>query len=288
MTLANLLLLLFSACIHVVAHVGMRRTQDRSAFVWWMLLWSVILYSPVVLIVRTGLNRTAWICILISSIFEAVYFLSIARAYQHGDLSVVYPLARGSAPAILLIWSTLVLREAVTPGGVLGVLAIVCGLYLTNLPSLGAWREPLRRLRSEGPRWALLAGLGTSLYTAVDKVGVSYAVPILYTYVAVCVTWAWLTPFALLSTGWKRLSQELSTSRYFAPLAGFTTIAAYALVLVAMQRGTPASYAGAIREVSVVIAAATGVLVFREASGRLRIAGSLLVALGVGLIGLLG
>lgn len=288
MTTANLLLLLVSACIHVVAHVGLRRTPDRSAFVWWMLLWSVILFSPVVLLVRTGLNRGAWTCILISSVFEALYFVAIAKAYQGGDLSIVYPLARGSAPAILLIWSTLVLREAVTWGGVLGVLVIVCGLYLSNLPGLGAWLEPLRRLRSAAPRWALLAGLATSLYTAVDKVGVSYAVPILYTYVAVCITWAWLTPFTLISTGWRRISAELSTSRFFAPLAGFTTLAAYALVLMAMQRGTLASYAGAIREFSVVIAAGIGVLVFKEASGPMRIAGSVLVALGVGMIAVLG
>jgi uncharacterized membrane protein len=253
-----------------------------------MLLWSVILYSPVVLLVRTGFNRAAWTCVLISSVFDAAYFVAIAKAYQHGDLSVVYPLARGSAPAMLLIWSTLILRESVTPGGVLGVLVIVSGLYLGNLPSLGSWLEPVRRLRSAAPRWALLAGLATSIYTAIDKVGVSHASPILYTYVDVALTWAWLTPLAVLSTGWKRLSTELSSSRYFVVLAGFTTVAAYGLVLIAMQRGTPASYAGAIREFSVVIAAAIGVLVFKESSGPMRVVGSVLVALGVGLIGILG
>lgn len=288
MTLANLLILLLSAFIHVVAHIGLRRTQDRPAFVWWMLLWSVILYSPLVLLVRTGLSRVAWTCVLVSSAFDAAYFFAIAKAYQHGDLSVVYPLARGSAPAMLLIWSTVVLRESVTAGGIVGVLVIVSGLYLGNLPSLGAWLEPLRGLSRSAPRWALLAGLATSIYTAIDKVGVSHASPLLYTYVDVALTWAWLTPLAVFSTGWRRLSAELSPSRYFVPLAGFTTVAAYGLVLFAMQRGTPASYAGAIREFSVVIAAAIGVLAFKESSGPMRVAGSLLVALGVGLIGILG
>ena len=288
MTPFSLMLLLVSACVHVVAHVALKRARDRTALVWWVMLWASVLFLPVVFIVRRPLLPSTWGWILLSSVFEATYFWAIAKAYKGGDLSTVYPLARGSAPVFLLVWSVLVLREKLTPWGILGVGVIAAGLYLTNLPYLGAWRQPLRELRESAPRWALFAGLSTSLYTAIDKVGIRGVEPMLYTYVALCVTTLWLTPPTLLAVGWKGLKEELAFSRWAAPIAGFTTLAAYALVLYAMQAGTPAAYAGAVREFSVVLAAAIGVIVFKEAKGPGRIVGSLLVAIGVGVIGVLG
>ncbi len=112
--------------------------------------------------------------------------------------------------------------------------------------------------------------------------------PLLYTYLALVITTLWLTPMTLLRVGWQGLKRELAASRWAAPLAGLTTLAAYALVLYAMQLGTPAGYAGAVREVGVVLGAGIGVWIFRESGGPVRVAGATLVAAGVVVIGLLG
>lgn len=112
--------------------------------------------------------------------------------------------------------------------------------------------------------------------------------PLLYTYLALAITTLWLTPLTLLRVGWQGLKGELRASRWAAPLAGLTSLAAYALVLYAMQLGTPAGYAGAVREVSVVLGAAIGVWVFRESGGPVRVVGAALVVAGVVVIGLLG
>ena len=288
MSLLSLALLLLSACVHVVAHVALKRAYDRTALMWWFMVWGTLLYLPVVFLVRRPLLPDTWMWIASSSVFEAGYFWAIAQAYRGGELSTVYPLARGVAPVFLLLWSGLVLRERLTAWGIAGVALIAVGLYLANLSRLGAWSEPWRALRRAAPRWALAAGFFTSLYTAVDKVGIRGVEPLLYTYLALATTTLWLTPLTFLRVGWQGLKRELIASRWAAPLAGLTTLAAYALVLYAMQLGTPAGYAGAVREVSVVLGAGIGVWIFRESGGPVRIVGAALVAAGVVVIGLLG
>jgi drug/metabolite transporter (DMT)-like permease len=288
MSLTSLLLILGSACLHVVVHVALKKAHDRAAFVWWTLLWASVLYLPILAFLRQPIPPLGLALMGISSVFEASYFISIARAYRGSDLSVVYPLARGTAPAFLLIWSAAILREPLQPGGAAGIIFIAAGLYLVNLPRLGAWGEPLRALSRPGPRCALLAGLSTSIYTAVDKVGISYVPPLLYTYLAICITTLWVTPVTLREVGWGGLRRELRSSRLGTVLAGLFTLAAYGIVLITMQLGTPASYAGAVREVSVVLGAVYGVLVLKEAGAGMRILGALLVAGGVAMVALLG
>jgi drug/metabolite transporter (DMT)-like permease len=288
MTLNSLLLILGSACLHVVVHVALKKAQDRAAFVWWMLLWGSILYLPILVFFAGPVPWQGWVLLLLSSVFEAGYFIAIAKAYRGGDLSIVYPLARGTAPALLLIWSAAILREPLHLGGAAGILLIALGLYLINLPRLGDWGEPLRALGKPGPRWALLAGLSTSLYTAIDKVGIGYVNPLLYTYLALCVTTLWVILVTLREVRWEELRRELRSSRGTTVLAGFLTLAAYAIILITMRMGTPASYAGAVREVSVVLGAAYGVLVLKEGGSYMRILGAALVAGGVAMIALLG
>jgi drug/metabolite transporter (DMT)-like permease len=229
-----------------------------------------------------------WALLIGSAVFEAGYFYAIAKAYLGADLSVVYPLSRGAGPTLLLVWSVLLLREPLTWAGALGVLTIVVGLYVVNLPRLGAWMEPLRALRLSSSRWALAAGACISFYTMIDKVGIGYVEPLLYTYLALLWSFVMLTPFTLREVGWSGLRDEWRFSKGWTVLAGFTSLSAYALVLFAMARGTHASYAGAIREFSVVLGAAYGVLVLKEDSGPMRLLGAALVAAGIATIGLLG
>jgi drug/metabolite transporter (DMT)-like permease len=288
MTLVTLSLLLASACIHVVTHILLKGAGRRSAFVWWMLGFALLLFAPLVLLLGGNIPWVGWLAIVASSVFEASYFMAIARAYDGGDLSVVYPLARGTAPVFLLLWSVALLREGLRPGGMAGVAIIAGGLYMINLPRASAWRRPLQRLVQAGPRWALLAGLSTSAYTAIDKVGIRSVAPLLYTYTALLVTLGWMTPLTWRMMGWQGMKAELRRRPWAPVLAGLTSMAAYVLVLLAMQLGAPAGYAGAVREFSVVLGAGYGVLILKESRSRMRIFGAALVAAGVSLIGWLG
>ena len=294
MTLINLLLILASAVIHVVAHVALKRSRDRAALIWWIMLWGSVLFAPIVLTAWPAVPLRSIAAMLLSAVFEALYFISIAKAYQTGDLSIVYPLARGTAPILLLVWSVVFIGEQPTAAGAVGVAIIAAGLYLINLPNAGAWREPLRALGRPAPRWALAGGVCISLYTVLDRYALrsagatSATWPLLYTYLVTVLTLLLLTPWTLRTIGSAGLRGEWRASGWITALAGLTTLMAYAIVLYTIQSGTPASYAGAVREISVVFGAATGVLLLKERGTGMRVAGATCVAAGVAVIALLG
>ena len=288
MTFSSLIIVLFSACLHVIAHVVLKSSLNRMAAVWWVLVWGSVLLFPIALFNPLSLSWPLWGLLLASGFFQFAYFYSIARAYQTGDLSVVYPLARGTAPVFLLIWAVLFIGERPTGGGITGVLIIAVGVYLLGLPKLSAWLEPLRSLSRSGPRWAVIAGLFISSYSAVDRIGVRLASPLPYLFIVNCVAVALLTPFMLRSAGWGGLRAEIQAARFNSVIAGFTTPAAYLTVLYVIRNGAPASYVGAIREISVVLGVLLGVLFFKEPGSLIRVLGGMCVAGGVAIIGLLG
>jgi drug/metabolite transporter (DMT)-like permease len=288
MSTLSLLMILGSACLHVVQHVALKKARDRTAFVWWLWLWACVLFSPVLVLCWERVPASAWLILAVSAAFEALYYLAIARAYRSGDLSLVYPLARGTAPLLVFVWTALLLRERPSLGGLAGIALIALGLAVINLPRLGAWRACWRSLGQAAPRWALGAGLCISLYTTLDKVAVGLTDALLYTYLAMAMTLVWLTPATLREVGRAGLGREWRASWFRSALAGLSAMAAYAIVLTVMRRGAPASYVGAVREVSVVLGAAVGVLFLGEKGTLLRVLGSVLITSGVAAIATLG
>ena len=284
-------LILLSACLHVVQHVVLKQARDRAAFVWWMWLWAGVVFLPIPLVLWQSGSAMAWIVFGLSgasATFEALYYTSITRAYQTGDLSIVYPLARGTAPLLILVWGSTLLRERPSVGGVAGVGLIIAGLCILNLPRLGAWREMGSKLNQGATRWALLAGVCISLYTTTDKAGVQLLSPLLYTYLTMMLTLVCLTPGTLRSIGWRGLMAEWKVSRFASLIAGVTAMSAYMIILYVMYSGAPASYVGATREVSVVLVTVVGIFFLKEQGTVMRVCGSTLIAAGVAAIVVLG
>ncbi len=288
MPLSSVLLIVASAGLHVISHVAMKRAQNRTAFIWWMWFWVIVLFLPVLVLQWQSIPAVVWVIMAVSAIFDTFYYRAIARAYQTGDLSIVYPLARGTAPVFILIWSTFLLSERPSPAGIIGIGLIVAGLSTINLPRLTAWRDLLQAFASPAPRWALMAGVCTSLYTTIDKVGVGYLSPLLYTYITMILMVVCLTPGTLRTVGWRGLKQEFIASKFNSMIAGFVAMAAYIIVLAAMRQGLPTSYAGATREISVVFGTIIGVVFLKEQRSATRVLGSALIAVGAGAIALFG
>src|SRR5512139_1202239 len=173
MTIVSISLLLLAAVLHALSNALIKRSRDKLAFTWWMMtVWAIIGF-PLIFFVGHP-PPSGWLIVLVSGLIEAAYFATLTRAYALGDLSQVYPLARGSAPLFVLLWALLLLGERPTPIGVGGICLVVMGLYLVNLPSLSDWKRPLLGFKSPAARWALLTGLLISFYSAIDKVGVRY------------------------------------------------------------------------------------------------------------------
>lgn len=277
MNALSLALILAAALVHVVPHAAIKGAAERTAFVWWMLAGTVVLYVP--LLWFDGMpSPRAWLFILASGAIETAYLLAISRAYAVGDLSVVYPLARGSAPLFLIVFSLFVLREPLTRAGAGGILLIAAGVYLVG-------GGHLRGLpRSAGIGWAFAAGLTTALYTTIDKMGVRLVHPLTYIYLVMLVGWIGYTPVTLMRAGTAGIRRTLAASPLRVLAAAASMPLAYALVLIAMRLGTFASYAGSVREVSVIVASAVGVFAFGEKATALRMLGAVLILGGVMLI----
>src|ERR1044071_7761770 len=135
MPILALLLLLISALLHAFWNLMLKRSQEKySAMGWQVLLSGVFAFF---LLIFTGFPpRSMLPFALISMALEAVYFILLSNAYSDHDFSLVYPIARGTAPAFLMLWSILLLRERPSPGGILGISMIVGGMVIIVATSL--------------------------------------------------------------------------------------------------------------------------------------------------------
>ena len=212
---------------------------------------------------RWGIEREAIPWLAASGALELVYFFTLSAAYQRAELSLVYPLARGGAPVLVLVGAVATGYE---PTGieVAGVLAVAVGVVL------------VRGLRG-GDRLGVVLGLviagQIAAYTLVDAEGIQHANPVPYLLFALVPT----AVGAALVCGQKRLRAEWSSRAVLAGCGGFL---AYVLVLAALQLA-PAAPVAAVRETSVLFAVALAAPFLGERVTRGRLAGALLVVAGV-------
>jgi drug/metabolite transporter (DMT)-like permease len=226
-----------------------------------------------------------WGFALISMTLEAVYFILLSNAYTDNDFSLVYPIARGTAPAFLMVWSVLFLREDLTAGGMLGILLIVCGMIVIGTTSLLQSRGS--RVQFKGILTALAVALIISLYTLIDGTAVKHGPPVPYALTMFMLVPLLTTAYNLRRFGWKRFASAWSGPRLPLILAAVLGIIAYLLALFAYTLA-PVGYSGAIREMSVVIGAFFGWQFLGERLGGLRVLGSIIIFAGILVIALLG
>ena len=288
MTEAAIGLVLASAVLHSTWNYMAKRSADKLPFLWLAITAGLVLFTPAfIFVVRDNpVPPAGWVFIGLSAVVHVLYFVLLGGAYSRTELSVVYPLARGTGPIFVLVLSVFILREVPSLPGLLGILAVVSGVCLIQASALTAHAlgAPLRALVSSGSRWALLTGLTIGLYSIIDSTGVRHAHPIVYMYLWSVGTIALMAPWmAARIPDVRQLKREAGW--IFA--AGGLMFGAYILVLTALQTSS-VSYVSAARETSIVFAAVYGGLLLREGVGLARILGACLVASGVALIGIAG
>jgi drug/metabolite transporter (DMT)-like permease len=275
-----------AAVLHVTWNVLLKTAGDplRAAAVGMATAAAVII--PVAIILWLVLGRPSvppetLALSVVSGALEALYFAFLAAAYRRGDLSLVYPLARGTAPLLAVAIGVVLLGERLGAIGFVGVACLLVGLLTLQRP----WRY-LRAAEREGggaAGFALLTGITIASYSAVDRVAVRGTDPILYAGLiwASCTVFLW----AYASLYWR--------SRPTAPGAGFSvrragvggviTLTAYLLILAAFAVA-PLSAVAPLRESAIVLASGWGAFRLREAEDRgdatRRIASAGLVVLG--------
>jgi drug/metabolite transporter (DMT)-like permease len=250
--------------------------RDVRASTAGLLIWGVALLAvPAVL--TGGVSADAVPYIAASAVLELAYFVLLARAYDGGEVSVIYPVARGSAPVVVLVFGALALSEEVPAGAVVGVLAVVVGVLLVGLVDSRTEMGTKFDLPMRDVWFGLAIGLVIASYTLVDSEGVERADPIAYLALVVA-------PCALVYPLVTRTRPDVGART---ALTAAATFGAFLMVLAAF-RLAPAAPVAAVRESSVVIAAILAAVVLHERVDAKRLAGAVAVAAGVAAIALSG
>ncbi|MFL5757284.1 MAG: EamA family transporter [Chloroflexota bacterium] len=306
-----------SAVLHVVWNVLLKSSGDPLRAATTGMVAASVVAIPVaavgwVLIGRPPIPSDAIILGTVSGLLEGIYFVLLSAAYRRGDLSVVYPTARGTAPLLAVLIGVLVLGETLPPLGWAGVGLLLAGILALQRP----WRV-LRAssrvgLAESAVPFAIATGVTIAAYSSVDSVGARLIEPWVYatvlTTVAAVALVAWVmvgerrTRIVAVAAGLGSVGLALGPSASgesdqpaFVPsraiVGGLLTLIAYICVLGAFAIA-PLAAVAPLRESAIVLASAWGILRLREAAdprdAALRLGAAVVVLIGAGLLAIAG
>lgn len=284
MTALALALIFGSAILHATWNLLAKRAAGGVEFVWLIALTVTVCYAPL-LAVYVWLERPSFtlqhaLLAAGSAIIHVAYFVSLQRGYRAGDLSLVYPLARGSGPALATALAIVFLGERPTTQALVGTLLVVGSVFV-----LTGGRRPAGPSRRPAIVYGLLTGLFISLYTTWDgfAVGHTGAAPFVYMMAAELARVLLLLPVALrnrpeVARLWREHRSATLGVALLSPLA-------YLMILTAMTF-TPVSLVAPTREISILVGTLLGARLLSEGQGRRRFVGALGMVAGVALLAL--
>jgi len=288
MSFVSLALVVLAALIHATWNLLSKRAAAAGpSFVFCYNLVSCLTYLPWVAWLLAGGTLTwNWPvtgCIVLSGLLHLAYSLCLQRGYQVADLSVVYPVARGSGPMLSSLGAFILLGETPTGQGVLGLVAVVIGIGLiATQGNLSAFRRPGGQA---GLRWGTATGALIAGYTVVDAYGVKTLgiQAVVLDWCANFLRFLLLAPVMLANPARARMMMK---GRWLLAVGvGVLSPLSYILVLTALDMGAPLSVVAPAREMSMMIGALFGMLILGEPLGLWRLGGCLLLIVGVVLLG---
>ena len=276
MSLTIIAIILSAALLHAVWNAIVKSAVDRTTTLG-LVAFGHVLPGAVMVAVLPLPSAESFVYIALSTVVHFGYFYLLGRAYEHGDLSIVYPIARGIVPALVSLWAWLLLGEVLPPPVWIGIGLIVVGILLSSWTSL----------RTGVGKSALVLSLATgfciSIYSLVDGIGVRLSGNTL-SY------WAWgafLHLFIAGFAGWlrRRTLVQLPVRIWVTGIAGgMVSMTAYGLVLYA-KNFAPLGAVSALRETSVIFATLIGFFVLKEGNWQRRLGAAVLMTFGIAVIG---
>lgn len=271
--------LLGSAVIHAFWNLLLKTTHHRRPVVWWALIVTNLCCAAL-LVARPHSITPVWKLLAVSAVLEASYYLILTAAYKVGDFSLVYPVARGTAPGLLALWAILILAERPSALGIAGILLIAVGIAVVG------WSGKIGR-PTAAMGLSLLLALVISIYSVIDGYAVRQVDPMTYTAAMFFLVTLLLTPVLMAQEGWDHIRGVLRQEPERIVGIGVLQLVGYLIVLWVYSRA-PVSYGGAIRESSVLAGALMGWRFLGEPFGIRRVGGALVIVAGVALIALGG
>jgi len=283
MTSLALTLTLIAAVLHAAWNISLKRSRDRVAFAALLLLSAGAVLAPwtVPWAISGAVPRGVWLLLAISVAAETGYYACLVGGYQRGELSLVYPITRGTGAMLTAITGRAVLGERPTIAGAAGIALVAGGLLLIGILSA-------RRTRSSdgAVAFSLAAGVCISIYSVTDKTAVSQTAVLPFMGGMFLLTGVAIALFSL-AVAKASAVDEWRTNWRSAIGAGLISAVTYGLVLTAMTM-THVGYVAAVRESSMLFALLLAWARLGEEPDRHRTAGALLMVAGVAMIGLGG
>jgi drug/metabolite transporter (DMT)-like permease len=283
-----LLLVLAAAVLHALWNFAAKRAGGDHRFAFVSVAFTALLWAPVAAWFGASevprWTALQWAAVTASAAVHVVYFLTLLRGYREADLTVVYPVARGSGPLVTAAAAVLLLGETLTLSGALGVLAVCGGVFLiAGGPGLfrrGAHDAAARARLYAGLRWGGMTGALIACYSVIDGYAVKWLLmgPVVFDYLCNLLRVPMMLP--LVWRDGAGLRQALRTQWREALVVAALGPAAYICVLYAVTLA-PLSHVAPAREVSMLLAALIGGRLLGETDRGLRLLGAACIAGGV-------
>ena len=284
MTGFALALVLTAATLHASFNLLAKRAgaADSTAFVWLGTLVSVAAFAPfaigILIIQKPVITAVTLLFIAVSGMFHVSYCLTLQRAYKIGDLSLVYPIARGTGPLLATLGAIIILGERPELLAISGIGLLALGIF--QVAGVGRRREARGWAAYLAAAYALLPAIFTAAYTIWDKycMGILMVPPVFYLWFNQVVRVFILAPYAL-----RRRTQIREVWRQYRKEAigvGIMSPAGYVLILFALTVA-PVSHVAPAREISILIAAILGKRLLAEGEAGHRLLGAAAMTIGL-------
>jgi drug/metabolite transporter (DMT)-like permease len=284
-----IVLIVVAAFAHAAWNLSAKRAgAGGSVFVWLYVVVSAVVVVPIAVVdvlVSGAHPAWSWLPVLaVSGLLQVAYFVLLQRGYANGDMSVVYPLARGTGPLLSVLLAVVLLHERVGTTALLGALGVVAGVFVIGTAQSPASTDGdpavVAGRRKAGLGYGLVTGITIACYTlwdanAVTRLGVP---PLVELAGSLVVEFAALTPYTLVRRAeigrlWRDHRRDATVIAVLSPLA-------YVLVLYAM-RIAPVALVAPARELSIVIGSVIAWRVLHEPRPLRRLTGAAIVLAGV-------
>jgi drug/metabolite transporter (DMT)-like permease len=281
MSIAALALLLTAALGHATWNYLAKGARNDLAFSFAFVACSAVVYAPLAAgVIAFGdpeLRPEALLFVGVSGFFHIAYYFMLTQGYRVGDLSLVYPLARGTGPVLAVGGAILIYSERPSGLALAGAALVTAGILVMS------WPRNTDSTKDVGlsVAFALATGACTAVYTLWDKKGVDVLTPVLYSYGLDIARTAIFAPFALATVASRAAVVDAWRTQRRA-LIGIAVLspAAYMLVLAALKLA-PVSHVAPAREVSILFGAILGLRLLGEGDAPRRIAGAVAIVAGI-------
>ena len=287
-----ILLVVISAVFHSIRNILTKQSSDKIVFLWWYTLFGLLYFSPVYLYFSSdyGLDYLTIISLgSISGLLHCFYWIYLAKAYEHGDITMTYPIMRSSPPLVLLI-AVIFLKEEPSIGGIIGIILVTVGIYSLSYNHIGISKNTFFKkivINDKSIKYALAGLVFITAYSIFDKAMVDMIHPIQFVFLHMLSGFLFLSIYIILKKNYAKINQELKLNKKNILINGFFGIYGYSLIMIAFTMSS-VSYVISLRQLSIVFVVLWGAFILKEKDQYRRLVSASIITVGTVIISILG